>query len=190
MTLIDANPSNFPPATSSSFGWINAHSPQFAHHFEMRLESMKLWRELKASFPELPVFPRTAIDWDFDQADVEGLQAAYNAAGHATQILNKFQLQQIAENVDIPDVRAIVSDRDMVALPEKIAPFFQQLATSNGVNHVINTEVIQLHKRERGFEIVTRANKTFSASQVVVAAGCQNSMSAHSEATSVRCTKG
>ena len=97
--LIDANPSNFPPATSSSFGWINAHSPQFAHHFEMRLESMKLWRELKASFPELPVFPLTAIDWDFDQADVEGMQAAYNAAGHATQILNKFQLQQIAENV-------------------------------------------------------------------------------------------
>ena len=157
-------------ATPKSFGWINAHSPEKSHHFQMRLESMRLWNELKAIHPALPIKRITAIDWDMPQDEIASVHRLYSEQNHSTELLKNSELKTAFPDVQWKAECAIVSTNDMVAIPEQIAEFFHVLASARGATFHSNQTIDMLSSNDDGITLEWgEENQTFD--HVVIAAG-------------------
>ncbi|MEM7069198.1 MAG: FAD-binding oxidoreductase [Pseudomonadota bacterium] len=170
VSVVDCGKSN-PPATPSSFGWINAHSPQQAHHFGLRLRSMDLWKSLSDEFPDLPVFWKSALDWDFDPDELQSLNQSYNNLGYTTEIVDRKQIQKrFTLETDIEF--AILSNNDAVAIPEQIAGFFSALAQSHGAIWINDKRVDEIVTKNNRVTSILIDGTKLDCDCIVVAAGC------------------
>ncbi|MEL7430621.1 MAG: FAD-binding oxidoreductase [Pseudomonadota bacterium] len=171
VTLIDGGTKTETPATPRSFGWINAHSPQHAHHFQLRLDAMAAWRRLKQDQSALPIAPITAIDWDMAPEAMTTTQARYEDAGHATRLMSHQELEARFPDLNIGADQAIISDMDMVADPGSITAFFREQAWSRGVKSFENRKVVRLEETGPGTKILFSDGEQLNAETVVIAAG-------------------
>ncbi len=161
---------NAKPATHASFGWINAHTPENKHHFQMRLESMRLWRALKSAYPAIPVRQITAIDWDMPETELEETQAQYSDLGHETHLLEADALKNAFPHLNLPETSAITSHNDMVAEPDQIASFFKKHAETLGVRFSIDNSIERIDPSPNGPQLVVNAT-LHQFDQVIIVAG-------------------
>ncbi|MDJ0615110.1 MAG: FAD-binding oxidoreductase [Rhizobiaceae bacterium] len=158
-------------ATPNSFGWINAHGAENAHHFKIRLESMRLWRILKQKHPALPVRTITAIDWDLPQDLIDKTEREFRDLGHSTGLLTNQELKSRFPHLRFTNASAIVSEVDLVADPAKIAEFFIIAAKERGAAINTGTRIDGIHLSGSQVELSTTAKTKMVFDDVVIAAG-------------------
>ncbi len=118
--LFDAG-QNSKSATPRSFGWINAHSPENAHHFRLRLQSMTLWKSLLQDYPDLPLSFGGGIDWDLPQESISAASEHYISLGSNTRLINRKALAGIfPHHPGLPDF-ALHNMDEGIAVPALIS---------------------------------------------------------------------
>jgi glycine/D-amino acid oxidase-like deaminating enzyme len=156
------------PATFGSFAWINAHAPEQAHYFAMRLQAMQKWQDLLREHPHLPVSIPGSLDWDLD--DISGTFQAYQAFDTRSELLSRDEIALRFPSLgDLPD-QAIFNPLEGAADPNEIAR-----ALLAGLNHIetFQSKVLHLRARHGAVTGVETAEGFIDADHVIVAAGTE-----------------
>lgn len=69
-------------ATPNSFAWINAASDNEKFYYDFRYRSMKRWAEIAAEVPELPLHWGGSLNWDKEDAELEGYLENHQGWGY------------------------------------------------------------------------------------------------------------
>jgi glycine/D-amino acid oxidase-like deaminating enzyme len=108
-------------ATAGSFAWINAHRPEDAHYFDLRLHSMRLWREMAAEDGDLPVRLSGALNWEVPEDEIEELARALDEGGNTARLVPRARIRDMEPALASPPEVAIDAPLEGVANPDAIA---------------------------------------------------------------------
>ncbi len=143
VTIIDeGTPAN--RATHGSFAWINAHHPQDVAYFQFRMASIRLWKELTKTIPNLPVRFSGTLNWEDDPADIEEVQRALDEGGNPARLVSRSEITRLEPNLANPPEVAIEASAEGVADPVRIAEAFVFAALSHGATLRTNAKVLSL----------------------------------------------
>jgi len=143
VTVIDeGRPAN--RATHGSFGWINARDPDDEAYFRFRVESVRLWRDLHATLPSLPVRFGGTLNWQDAPDRIEAVQRALDAGGHPARLLSRKQIAEVEAHLSAPPEVAIEASAEGVADPARIAEALLFAAMGRGAVLRTNTRVLGL----------------------------------------------
>ena len=143
VTIVDeGTPAN--RATHGSFGWINAHDPADETYFQLRLASMRLWQELAAEMPDLPVRFDGALNWENDPDGIEEVQRALNDGGNPARLVSRAEIAALEPHLAAAPEVAIDASAEGVADPARIAGAFLSAALSLGATLRTNAKVLSL----------------------------------------------
>ncbi len=108
-------------ATGGSFAWINAHRPDDAHYFALRLHSMRLWRDLMAEIDGLPVRLSGALNWETPLDEIEEVARALNEGGNTARLVSTPRIRAMEPALAAPPEVAIDAPLEGVTNPDTIA---------------------------------------------------------------------
>ncbi len=157
-------------ATAGSFAWINAHRPEDAHYFALRLHSMRLWRELAAEDENLPVRLSGALNWEVPEDEIEELARALDDGGNTARLVSRARIRDMEPALAAPPEVAIDAPLEGVANPDTIAQALLAAAVRMGAQTLGAqvTGIATTNGRVTGLE--TDAGPVV-AERVVIAAG-------------------
>lgn len=174
VTVIDeGTPAN--RATHGSFAWINAHNPQDETYFQFRMASIRLWKDLVAEIPTLPVRFGGTLNWEEDPDEIEEIQRALNEGGNPTRLVSRRQITELEPHLAAPPEVAIDASAEGIADPARIAEALLFAAIAQGAVLRTNAKVLGLtfaQGRVAGVEIpegVVEADATVLATGVATA---------------------
>lgn len=129
-------------ATEGSFAWINAQDPRDPAYLRLRIESMRLWRDLHAALPALPLRFGGTLNWEAAPGEMEALCRALEAAGNPARLLTRAQVAAAEPHLRAPPDAAIDSPGEGVADPARIAGALLFAAMARGAVLRTNTRVL------------------------------------------------
>ncbi len=169
VTVVDENiPAN--RATRGSFAWINAHQPDDAHYFALRLESMGLWRGLMQEIEGLPVRIGGALNWETPDR-IEAVAKALNEGGNTARLVSKARIRAMEPALSDPPEIAIDAPLEGVADPDRIADAFLNAAAAFGAESRLGVGVEGIATANGQVIGLDTSAGRISAERVVVAAG-------------------
>ncbi len=157
-------------ATRGSFAWINAHRPEDAAYFALRLESMRLWRGLVGEIDGLPVRLGGALNWEGAEK-IETLAKALDEGGNTARLVSRARIREMEPALAAPPEVAIDAPLEGVADPDRIAGALLVAAAAMGAEvraPVTVTGIASANGRVTGVET---GGGPVEAERVVVAAG-------------------
>ncbi len=157
-------------ATRGSFGWINAHRPEDAEYFALRLDSMRLWQGLIEEIDGLPVRLGGALNWEGAER-IETVAKALDEGGNTARLVSRARIREMEPALATPPEVAIDAPLEGVADPDRIAEALLIAAAALGAEvrtGVRVTGIAEMNDRVRGVET---AAGPVDAECVVVAAG-------------------
>lgn len=170
VTVVDeGKPAN--RATHGSFAWINAHTPRDEAYFQFRLDSIRLWRDLCAGIPSLPVRFGGTLNWENGPEDIEEVSRALNDGGNPARLVTKQEITEMEPHLAAPPEVAIETAAEGVADPVRIAETLLFAALAYGAILRTSAKVSGLTftgHRVSGVEI---PGEVIHADMVVLAAG-------------------
>jgi glycine/D-amino acid oxidase-like deaminating enzyme len=170
VTVVDeGTPAN--RATHGSFAWINAHSPNDETYFQFRMASIRLWKDLQAELPALPVRFGGTLNWEDAPDKIEEVQRALNDGGNPARLVSRAEIQRIEPHLAAAPEVAIDASAEGVADPARIAESLLFAALSLGAKLRTNAKVLSLtfaSGRVSGVEI---PGEVIEADAVVLATG-------------------
>lgn len=158
-------------ATRGSFAWINAHRPGDSHYFDLRLHSMRLWRDAAARIDGLPMRLGGALNWEEPPETIEEVARALDEGGNPARLVSRDRIAALEPNLSAPPEIAIDAPDEGVADPDSIAQAFLDAATAAGAQlrgDVTVRGIATVAGRVTGLE--TDAG-LIGADRVVIAAG-------------------
>lgn len=153
-------------ATFGSFGWINAHDPENADYFRVRIAAMRQWQHLKQTHPQLPVRFAGSLDWDL--ADIPATLKQYAGFETQSQLWSEGQFGRFLPKLANAPSAAIFNPLEGVANPESIAQAFFQMADVE--IEVRASKVVALGRHKTGPRVMTN-DGVIDADFVVLATG-------------------
>jgi glycine/D-amino acid oxidase-like deaminating enzyme len=170
VTVVDeGRPAN--RATHGSFGWINAHDPGDETYFRFRLSSIRLWHELKAEFPDLPVRLDGTLNWEDAPDRIEAVQRVLDEGGNTARLLSREEIETQEPNLAAPPDRAIETTLEGAADPARIAEALMFKAMAAGAVLRTNARVEALSFAEGRVAGVEVPEGLIDADAVVLATG-------------------
>ena len=159
-----------PAATAASFGWINASFYLDADHHRMRAEGIAAWHRLAADL-DTQVAWTGCLCWDMAADALEETYATLSGLGYPVERMSR---EAVAARV--PALRAPPSDAlffptegaaPSADLPERLLA----AAAAHGMRHLRNVTVTSIGPSPDGRRQVETDIGTFTADQIVIAAG-------------------
>lgn len=170
VTVIDEdNPDN--RATRGSFAWINAHRPDRLDYFSLRLEGMRLWREIADELPGLPARMGGSLSWEEPPETIEEVRRALEAEGNPARLVSKSRIAEMEPALAEPPEIAIETPQEGVVDPDRIAEFFLNAAAGAGATILHRTRALGFAASGDRITGVETDGDPIHADHVVVAAG-------------------
>ena len=143
VTVVDeGTPAN--RATHGSFAWINAHNPQDETYFQFRMASIRLWKDLQAELPDLPVRFGGTLNWEDEPDAIEEIQRALNDGGNPARLVSRAEISRMEPNLAAAPEVAIDASAEGIADPARIAEALLFAALSLGAKLRTNAKVLSL----------------------------------------------
>ena len=169
VTVVDEGvPAN--RATHGSFAWINAHRPDDTGYFALRLESMRLWRDLAAQIEGLPVRLDGTLNWEGPDR-IEETARALDDGGNTARLVSRARIREMEPALADPPEVAIETPLEGRADPNRIAESLLAVAVRAGAE-------VRAPVRVRGLRVangraagVESDEGPITAERVVVASG-------------------
>lgn len=168
VTLLDRGGEN---ATVSSFGWINAHSPQHQHYFQMRMKSMDCWQELSQAYPQLPILFGGGLDWDIDEGNLQSVFARYCELGYDCELVSGDKLAELVPSISLLPAQAIHCKQESAVDPEGIVQAFVALAKEHGVQFQPHSRINAIHSFDARVTGVQTSSGNIDCDKLVICAG-------------------
>ena len=169
VTVVDEGvPAN--RATRGSFAWINAHRPEDAEYFALRLESMRLWQGLVAEIDGLPVRLGGALNWEGPER-IEAVAKALDEGGNTARLVSRARIREMEPALAAPPEVAIDAPLEGVADPDRIAEALLIAAAALGAEMRAGVRVTGISEVNGRVTGVETSGGPVEAERVVVAAG-------------------
>jgi len=169
VTVVDEDvPAN--RATRGSFAWINAHRPEDADYFALRLDSMRLWRGLADEIDGLPVRLGGALNWE-EPERIEAVARALDEGGNTARLVSRARIREMEPALAAPPEIAIDAPLEGVADPDRIAESLLIAAAALGAEVRAGVRVTGIAETNGRITGVETSAGPVEAERVVVAAG-------------------
>jgi len=108
------------------------------------MASIRLWRELQAELPDLPVRFGGTLNWEDAPEQIEEVQRALNDGGNPARLVPKAEIAKLEPRLAAPPDVAIDASSEGVADPTRIAEALLFAALSLGAKLRTNAKVLGL----------------------------------------------
>jgi len=158
-------------ATRHSWAWINASWGNPEPYFRLRHQSMKLWRELGTTLPDLGVKWCGGLLWDAPAEELQAYVTQHGAWGYDIRAVARDEARRIEPRlVAVPELAVYVPEEGVVE-PVAAAEAFLAAAQALGAKFITGRKVTALDVQAgRAIGVVTNQER-IAADEAVIAAG-------------------
>ncbi|WP_337268207.1 NAD(P)/FAD-dependent oxidoreductase [Oryzifoliimicrobium ureilyticus] len=157
-------------ATPASFAWINASwgNPEF--YFRFRQRSMRMWHDIAAALPGLPVQWCGGLCWDLPPTELEAYRVQHSAWGYGIKMLDAPAISvREPALADIPE-QALLVEEEGALEPVSATRMLMADAASRGARLMTGTVSGFIQAGGRISGLVT-SEGLLEADHIVLAAG-------------------
>lgn len=166
--IYDPNPGG--AASSGSLAWLNASFAEDPVYNRLRHDSLRIWTQLKAEAPELPIEFDGAILWEQDHFHLPQILASQQDLGRPAEMLDRDAHLLREPHVPQPPEAALACQGDGYGEPRGITAWFQERARLSAAA-VVAEDVEAVEVTDGRVAGVRSASGSQPAEHVILAAG-------------------
>jgi glycine/D-amino acid oxidase-like deaminating enzyme len=173
VTVLDAQPKMGGVATPNTWGWINASWGNPEPYAKLRMQSMRIWRQL-GSIEDLQVNWCGALMWDVSPEDLKAYEKLHRDWGYGARLIDKAEALRLEPNLlSPPDISIHVAEEGVIE-PDAAVRGFLNAALAFGAEAKAATPVQQLVMSAGRVTGVMVDGQYYEADEVIVAAGVES----------------